>query len=544
MSTHRNISFATIAGLTDVQRDGFRLTVRGEEVQEIRNRITILQRPKERCLFLPQRGNNVFAALAETFWVIAGRNDVDWLSHYLPRAKDFSDDGKHWRGGYGPRLRNWGGVDQLEQVKDLLLQEPLTRRAVMSLYDPGKDFVASKDIPCNNWLHWLCRDERLHLNVAVRSNDVIWGFSGVNAFEWSILQEMMAFWAGKQQGELTFIASSFHVYQRHYSLAEKLVQNFRGITCYDFGIAAPPFSTNWEDFREAMNVWLRLEAELRDNPNHDLHPEAHLSDQLLTVALRVLRVYHGARSGWSIHQIRDALISLPPCDLTAASYEYFGRKHPELLSNIPEVTLRRFFDAYGDQDAVKTAVPAAMFELIKKLHAQKDAAYGNAWKRRGEQTSILANVARKVDRLESYQLKQSEMPGESLLDTAVDLLVYLTKYRLFLLERVPSGESLLPPNAPKPFSDHVCNFNALVDELQASSSNTDNKDHATLIIAAFESLNEELLSNSSSAEIRLAQVVELIVMTAELVSSIARRFPYLVQELANSLGEKSLHEIT
>jgi len=539
MSTHRNISFATIAGLTDVQRDGLRLTVRGEEVQEIRNRITVLQRPKERCLFLPQRGNNVFAALAETFWVIAGRNDVDWLSHYLPRAKDFSDDGKHWRGGYGPRLRNWGGVDQLEQVKDLLLQEPLTRRAVMSLYDPGKDFVGSKDIPCNNWLHWLCRDERLHLNVAVRSNDVIWGFSGVNAFEWSILQEMMAFWTGKQQGELTFIASSFHVYQRHYSLAEKLVQNFRGITCYDFGIVAPPFSTAWEDFREAMNVWLRLESELRSNPNHALHPEAHLSDQLLTVALRVLRVYHGARSGWSVHQITEALISLPPCDLAAASYEFFGRKYPEILSNIPDVALRRFFDAYSDQDAVESAVPSAMFALLKKLHSQKDAAYGNAWKRRGEQTSILANVARKVDRLESYQLTKNEMPGESSLDTAVDLLVYLTKYRLFLLERLPSGETLLPKNAPKPFSDHVCNFDALIDELQASSLNTDDKDHAALIIAAFERLNEGMLSESSSAEIRLAQVSELIVVTAGLVSSIARRFPYLVQELANSLGEKS-----
>ena len=37
---------------------------------------------------------------------------------------------------------------------------------------------------------------------------------------------------------------------------------------------------------------------------------------------------------------------------------------------------------------------------VRRLHRAKDAAYRDAWKRRGEVISILANIARKADRLE------------------------------------------------------------------------------------------------------------------------------------------------
>ncbi len=97
--------------------------------------------------------------------------------------------------GTVPRLRNWkGGVDQVAQVRELLAASPDSRRAVISLFDPEIDFQDSKDIPCNNWLHFLVRDGRLHLNVAARSTDIWFGFSAINGFEWSVLLEMMARW--------------------------------------------------------------------------------------------------------------------------------------------------------------------------------------------------------------------------------------------------------------------------------------------------------------------------------------------------------------
>jgi hypothetical protein len=41
-------------------------------------------------------------------------------------------------------------------------------------------------------------------------------------------------------------------------------------------------------------------------------------------------------------------------------------------------------------------------ELLERLHRHKDAAYGDAWRKRGEVIAIFANMARKYDRLCVY----------------------------------------------------------------------------------------------------------------------------------------------
>jgi hypothetical protein len=60
------------------------------------------------------------------------------------------------------------------------------------------------------------------------------------------------------------------------------------------------------------------------------------------------------------------------------------------------------------------------------------------------------------------------MSGETTLDTAIDLLVYAEKYKLFLAEQLNEG-ALLPPGSPKPLSDHDANFDMLVDRLDLSA---------------------------------------------------------------------------
>lgn len=82
-------------------------------------------------------------------------------------------------------------------------------------------------------------------------------------------------------------------------------------------------------------------------------------------------------------------------------------------------------------------------DALRRLHRAKDAAYGDAWKRRGEVLSILANIARKVDRLEYSLDGAPATSGETLLDTAVDLLVYCLKYQEYLAGFDPEAARLL-----------------------------------------------------------------------------------------------------
>lgn len=157
-------------------------------------------------------------------WVLSGRNDLEFLSHYLPRAVDFSDDKKTWRAAYGPRLRNWYGSDQFKNVAELLLSDPHSKRAVMSIFDPSKDYVDTLDVPCNNWLHFMKRNGKLNLDVAVRANDAIWGFGGINTFEWSVLLQMMAYWTDSEIGFMSWYTGTIHIYERHYERSKMILK--------------------------------------------------------------------------------------------------------------------------------------------------------------------------------------------------------------------------------------------------------------------------------------------------------------------------------
>lgn len=187
---------------------------------------TTLDNPYRREVLLRERKANIFAQIAETMWVLSGRSDVDWLERYLPRARQFSDDGIVWRGGYGPRIRHWDGTDQVQNVISLLREDRTARRAVIQIYDPARDSAPGKDIPCNNWIAMNSRLGNLDMGVALRSNDLVWGWSGINAFEWSVLQEIIAFELGIRQGSLSFFTASLHSYNRHWTRLGRISRDY------------------------------------------------------------------------------------------------------------------------------------------------------------------------------------------------------------------------------------------------------------------------------------------------------------------------------
>ena len=139
-----------VALLGEIGANGEQVEVRGHRVLELRNHVSVLKRPEHRVYLMPGRRGSIVATIAETAWVLAGRNDVGFLSRYLERATESSDDGLTWRAGYGPRLRSWGGRDQLREVLSTLQDDCASRRAVAVLFDPDRDFVASKDIPVHD----------------------------------------------------------------------------------------------------------------------------------------------------------------------------------------------------------------------------------------------------------------------------------------------------------------------------------------------------------------------------------------------------------
>jgi thymidylate synthase len=335
---------------------------------EISPAVITLERPQERFHVVPHRNANPFAQIAETMWVLAGRNDVEWLSRYLPRAKDFSDDGITWRAGYGPRLRGWHRTDgetglegdQLVAVCEHLRGSPDSRRAVIGIWDPSQEigangaFLTSKDFPCNDLIQfYLQANGKLDMFVTVRSNDFLWGFSGINTFEWSVLHELMASSVNVPMGEVTFFVGSFHAYdhQGHLERIRKIAK-LQSVAnpYYDHGFSAD--ATTIKSFHTLDTVLQRcfaVEAQLRALPTEPTYEQIMacgldssqaISDPLFGDFMMMLRLYNAFLQGANGTVIGQLIAELPrTSDIRIAALEYFNRtwkSTPSTFALFPE----------------------------------------------------------------------------------------------------------------------------------------------------------------------------------------------------------------
>jgi len=294
--------------------------------------------PTKRVFMTPYRNNNMYAQVAETLWVLAGRVDMQFLTHYLPRAAEYSDDGETWGAGYGQRLRKWNGitrnaqlvtVDQVKSVQELLKADTNTRRATIQIFDPAKDHdIKSKDVACNNWLHFLVHDGKLDMEVASRSMDFLWG-SNINFFEWTVLQEILAYSLGIPVGKFYFFVSSCHMYKKFHNRFQHIVDSATDFNIYDH-TAPLEFDLKTKSFQEVFNIIdeiLRLESCCRHTvDNTEMAASAvdeHESDWLSTWT-RILFSFLHLREDNPMQAAR-ILFDAQPCDLVYSCVEYILR---------------------------------------------------------------------------------------------------------------------------------------------------------------------------------------------------------------------------
>jgi thymidylate synthase len=500
-----NAAHAFIGELREVIEHGAPVTVREQETREIQARLVTIENPVERFITIPKRRNDVFHAVAETMWVVSGRDDVAFLERYLPRAPEFSDDGLVWRGAYGPRLRNWSGVDQVDEIRRLLLEEPESRRAVAVLFDPSRDFQPTRDVPCNNWLHFLRREGRVDLNVTIRSNDILWGFSGINTFEWSVLHEMMAHWLSLDVGQVTFFISSLHLYEDRRGQCERTLAAFAGRTGYEDGWGAASFLTPWERFAAVTADWFKLEEALFEGV--DVAKEvASFPDPLLRSFLQAIAIKWAAERGAKELVLRQMVAEIGQIDVAFALREQMFRDSATVLAR----------PGKGRPEEVSDAIEA--------LHRTKDAAYGDSWKRRGEQTGILANIARKSDRIGNI-MKGAPTGAEPLIDTAVDLFVYALKYESYLADRDQAVAKELFASVAGPYSDGPEGFARLIRSRPFTEESSDIATEAAASIDAFDRLEALVREGTPSWVEKAAGARRLSDAAGSLVMALLQRDP-------------------
>lgn len=416
-----NANSALVNILRGVMKNGNLVKSRNGDTKELPMVQFHVMNPLDRYITVPGRAVHIPAQIYETMWVLSGSNDISVLKEYLPKAPDFSDDGVTWRAGYGPRLRSFGTnrVDQLKKVVDLLREDPNTRQAVISIFDGNIDHTVSKDIPCNNWLHFINRGGKLNLHVATRSNDIMWGWSGINNFEWSVLLEIVAYLTDLNVGPITYSISSIHVYDRHFNKAQRIIEANEG--CYlsnpisDF---VDKFLTNNEStdprFDSASSIeeldadiaqWHKVEEIIRTEGW-----TSRAAAETVKIRSRLFKAFAHCIAMWH-----------------TKDYDLFPYlEGTQIMESLKLSPTKVSITKPGDNASGVGSELTGFMKDIDELHREKDKAYGISWRKRGEVLGIMANLARKVDRL------GANGGGDTALDTVTDLAVYAVKYHVYL----------------------------------------------------------------------------------------------------------------
>jgi thymidylate synthase len=146
-----------------------------------------------------------------------------------------SRDGKI-NSNYGYLVFNSENFAQYENVLMELSRSPNSRRAVMIYTRPTMHsnwcVDGMSDFVCTNAVQYMIRDGALQVVVQMRSNDVVYGYRNDYAWQKYVQNKLVYDYnCGTKKadkivaGDITWQVGSLHVYERHYSLIEKYIQD-------------------------------------------------------------------------------------------------------------------------------------------------------------------------------------------------------------------------------------------------------------------------------------------------------------------------------
>lgn len=215
------------ATLEDLLQNGVKITESvsatspssGKAIVELIGLRLVLDQPRHRFLYTPERALNIGFAVGNFLYQLSGRDDVKMIAYYNPLAPRFSDDGEYLHGAYGPRI-----VQQLERVIAMLRMAPGTRRAVITIFDGRWDHVESKDVPCPVFCQFLIRRGRLSMLTYFRSQNMLMVFP-YDIFLFTLIHEWVAAHLNLPLGQYIQFCGSLHLYDDEVNLAERVIQS-------------------------------------------------------------------------------------------------------------------------------------------------------------------------------------------------------------------------------------------------------------------------------------------------------------------------------
>tara|TARA_R110002096_G_C14661938_1_gene728397 strand:- start:9965 stop:10837 length:873 start_codon:yes stop_codon:yes gene_type:complete len=211
-------------------------------------------------VWCPGRKLSAAYAAGELLWYLGGHHNGEQMIAYAPQYKRFLDDDGTAYGAYGGRIADFR---QFQYAHDLLVDQPRTRQAVISLWHP-KDLNAAlgrrhPDMPCTLSLQFLLRDGQLDLHSTMRSNDAWLGLP-YDGWCFSQMLKLMASALNVEAGWIQHQVGSMHLYERNADKAQQACSS--GPLDLEPRLEVPR-TGDWDAANEMISWALEIEKEIR-----------------------------------------------------------------------------------------------------------------------------------------------------------------------------------------------------------------------------------------------------------------------------------------
>ena len=168
--------------------------------------------PKDRKIINRERKWSEEYAEAEWQWYLSGDASIHKLGDIYGKIpeiwKRMADHNGHVNSNYGYQ---WERNRQLDNVVELLSENPDTRQACVSIYDGKEISEYAFDTPCTYAIQFTIVNNRLDMCVTMRSNDLWYGFCN-DQYQFSKLQETVSERLEIDTGVYYHFAHNMHLY--------------------------------------------------------------------------------------------------------------------------------------------------------------------------------------------------------------------------------------------------------------------------------------------------------------------------------------------
>lgn len=201
-----------VPGIADETSVGTFFGQSNRDTRELLATSFVIKNPRNRLMFSTHRPLNLSYAIANVIWVLTGSDDVEMISFYNVRGRNFSDDGVTVPSAPGKRIFSpEGRSNQFDRIVRKLKDDPSSRRAIIQILLPSDVARETRDVSCLISLQFVVRNDELSCIAYMRSQSAL-TVMPYDVFLFSMLQETVAVSLGLKLGPYFHICGSMHYY--------------------------------------------------------------------------------------------------------------------------------------------------------------------------------------------------------------------------------------------------------------------------------------------------------------------------------------------